>query len=263
MTHITRRDFLNGVALTIAAGLTPAAQIAAQPWRYPPALTGLRGQHEGSFETAHAQARDRGRFSVDRLPVEERYDLVVGRRRHQRAGGRLVLSPRRRAVRAHPRPRQPRRFRRSRQAQRVHSRWPAGDRLRRQRVDRFPGHELQRRGQGAAARARRRGRAVRDRLRAHALFLARALARRVLRPRGVRARPAGGRRAADAGHRRAHAPPRQRQAAARLRRRVSDLRGEQGAARRALRRRRAIRSPAAPSRPSSSCSSAPATATIS
>jgi spermidine dehydrogenase len=77
MTHITRRDFLNGVALTIAAGLTPAAQIAAQPWRYPPALTGLRGQHEGSFETAHAQARDRGRFSVDRLPVEERYDLVV------------------------------------------------------------------------------------------------------------------------------------------------------------------------------------------
>ena len=77
MTHITRRDFLNGVALTIAAGLTPAAQIAGQPWRYPPALTGLRGQHEGSFETAHAQARDRGRFSIDRLPVEERYDLVV------------------------------------------------------------------------------------------------------------------------------------------------------------------------------------------
>ena len=31
MTGITRRDFLNGVALTIAAGLTPAAQIAAQP----------------------------------------------------------------------------------------------------------------------------------------------------------------------------------------------------------------------------------------
>ena len=28
---ITRRDFLNGVALGVAAGLTPAAQLAAQP----------------------------------------------------------------------------------------------------------------------------------------------------------------------------------------------------------------------------------------
>ena len=74
---ISRRDFLNGMALTIAAGLTPAAQIAAQPLRYPPALTGLRGQHEGSFETAHAQARAGSRFSLEGLPVEERYDLVV------------------------------------------------------------------------------------------------------------------------------------------------------------------------------------------
>src|SRR5216683_7952199 len=77
MTDISRRDFLNGVALTIAAGLTPAAQVAAQPPRYPPALTGLRGQHEGSFETAHAQAREHGRFPIERLPVEGRYDLVV------------------------------------------------------------------------------------------------------------------------------------------------------------------------------------------
>src|SRR5260221_2991153 len=77
MPSISRRDFLNGVALTVAAGLTPAAQIAAEPLRYPPALTGLRGQHAGSFETAHAQAREGKRFALDRLPVEERYDLVV------------------------------------------------------------------------------------------------------------------------------------------------------------------------------------------
>src|SRR5215831_5332335 len=77
MPSISRRDFLNGVALTVASGLTPAAQIAAEPLRYPPALTGLRGQHAGSFETAHAQAREGKRFSLDRLPVEERYDLVV------------------------------------------------------------------------------------------------------------------------------------------------------------------------------------------
>ena len=77
MPSISRRDFLNGVALTIASGLTPAAQVAAQPLRYPPALTGLRGQHAGSFETAHAQAREGKRFALDGLPVEERYDLVV------------------------------------------------------------------------------------------------------------------------------------------------------------------------------------------
>src|SRR6267154_6067341 len=74
---ITRRDFLNGAALTAAAGLTPAAQLAAQPARYPPALMGLRGQHEGSFEAAHALAREGRQFPIDGLPVDETYDLVV------------------------------------------------------------------------------------------------------------------------------------------------------------------------------------------
>ena len=76
MHDITRRDFLNGVALTIASGLTPAAQIAAQPLRYPPALTGMRGHHTGSFEVGH-DLRDGKSFSLDGLPIEERYDLVV------------------------------------------------------------------------------------------------------------------------------------------------------------------------------------------
>lgn len=74
---ISRRDFLHGAALTIAAGLTPAAQIAAQPGRYPPALTGLRGQHAGSFDAAHALAREGRRFPVDGAPIGETYDLVV------------------------------------------------------------------------------------------------------------------------------------------------------------------------------------------
>jgi spermidine dehydrogenase len=74
---ISRRDFLNGVALTVAAGLTPAAQIAAQPSRYPPALIGLRGQHEDSFEAAHALSRERRNFPIDGLPIEESYDLIV------------------------------------------------------------------------------------------------------------------------------------------------------------------------------------------
>lgn len=74
---ITRRDFLNGAALAIAAGLTPAAQIAAQPQRYPPALMGLRGQHDGSFTVVHALAREGRRFAVEQAPIEEAYDLVV------------------------------------------------------------------------------------------------------------------------------------------------------------------------------------------
>src|SRR5580704_10874585 len=77
MHRISRRDFLNGMALTVASGLTPAAQIAAEPSRYPPALTGLRGQHPGSFEVAHEIGRAGKRYPVDDLPVEESYDLVV------------------------------------------------------------------------------------------------------------------------------------------------------------------------------------------
>jgi spermidine dehydrogenase len=63
--------------LAIGAGLTPADQIAPAPAQYPPALTGLRGQHPGSFEVAHAFAREGQRFGIDKAPSEETYDLVV------------------------------------------------------------------------------------------------------------------------------------------------------------------------------------------
>ena len=77
MPSVSRRDFLGGTALAIAAGLTPAAQIAAAPALYPPALTGMRGQHPGSFEVAHAFAREGRRFGIDDAPSEETYDRVV------------------------------------------------------------------------------------------------------------------------------------------------------------------------------------------
>jgi len=77
MPLITRRDFLNGTALAIASGLTPADQLTAAPTKYPPALTGMRGQHPGSFDVAHAFAREGQRFGVDDARVEETYDLVV------------------------------------------------------------------------------------------------------------------------------------------------------------------------------------------
>ena len=77
MSSITRRDFLGGTALAIAAGLTPAAQIAGAPSLYPPAMTGMRGQHPGSFEIAHAFAREGRRLGIENAPSEETYDLVV------------------------------------------------------------------------------------------------------------------------------------------------------------------------------------------
>ena len=77
MPSITRRDFLGGTALAIAAGLSPADQIAAAPAQYPPALTGMRGQHPGAFEVAHALAREGQRFGIDDAPSEDNYDLVV------------------------------------------------------------------------------------------------------------------------------------------------------------------------------------------
>jgi spermidine dehydrogenase len=77
MRSVTRRDFLGGTALAIAGGLTAADQIAAAPALYPPALTGMRGQHPGSFEVAHAFAREGRRFGIDDAPSEESYDLVV------------------------------------------------------------------------------------------------------------------------------------------------------------------------------------------
>src|SRR6202158_56498 len=84
---ITRRDFLNGVALTAGAAALPPHLMAAlqydlapekTPGYYPPALTGMRGSHVGSFEVAHS-LRDGDFWEKAGKPVEtgERFDLVV------------------------------------------------------------------------------------------------------------------------------------------------------------------------------------------
>jgi spermidine dehydrogenase len=84
---ITRRDFLNGCALTVGASLTTgspewmkllaAAEDAPEkdPNYYPPAKTGMRGSHDGSWEVAHAM-RD-GQTWPDPVDDKESYDLVV------------------------------------------------------------------------------------------------------------------------------------------------------------------------------------------
>lgn len=77
--RITRRDFLDGVALTIAAGVAPFDLLAKGQDSpiYPPALMGLRGQHDGSFEAAHSMRFKGARFRVGGLPIEEEYDCIV------------------------------------------------------------------------------------------------------------------------------------------------------------------------------------------
>ncbi len=85
--RITRRNFLNGVALTVGAAILPsdllaATAIPAGPEKstdyYPPALTGLRGSHPGSFDAAHS-LRD-GTFweqAGTLVNADEKYDLVI------------------------------------------------------------------------------------------------------------------------------------------------------------------------------------------
>jgi spermidine dehydrogenase len=83
---IARRDFLNGVALTAGAAMLGAAAPAAaadatsqdQPGYYPPARTGLRGSHPGSFEAAHAVRDGTLKVPAGKLAGdEEQYDLIV------------------------------------------------------------------------------------------------------------------------------------------------------------------------------------------
>src|SRR6202161_801590 len=82
--NITRRDFINGVAVTAGAAMLPWQLFAADadpqnsPSYYPPALTGLRGSHPGSFDAAHS-LRD-GTFWDTAGKLEdtgETYDLIV------------------------------------------------------------------------------------------------------------------------------------------------------------------------------------------
>jgi len=83
--NITRRDFLNGMAVTAGAAMMPWQLFDAadsdpekSPGYYPPALTGLRGSHPGSFDSAHA-LRDGTFWDAAGAPQDtgETYDLIV------------------------------------------------------------------------------------------------------------------------------------------------------------------------------------------
>jgi len=86
---ITRRDFIDGIAITAAvaasSGLVAAADLERtaaapqdRPDYNPPSLTGMRGSHPGSFEAAHA-LRDGISPKAGASPIDtgEYYDLIV------------------------------------------------------------------------------------------------------------------------------------------------------------------------------------------
>ncbi len=83
---ITRRDFMNGVAVGTGAALLGSCQTSAQtqpqvqaftnPATYPPTRTGIRGNHPGSFEVSHAMAWQ-GQKPASHQNLDEHYDLVV------------------------------------------------------------------------------------------------------------------------------------------------------------------------------------------
>jgi len=79
--EITRRDFVNGIAIAVAgaAGIDWSrvhAADASPAEINPPSRGGLRGSHAGSFEAAH-RLRDGSPFDISRAALTERYDLAV------------------------------------------------------------------------------------------------------------------------------------------------------------------------------------------
>jgi spermidine dehydrogenase len=81
--NITRRDFLNGTQVAIGAALlSPWSELLGAPQDnfqlgrdyYPPALSGMRGAHDGAWETMHARVRGQ---SWETGEPGESFDLVV------------------------------------------------------------------------------------------------------------------------------------------------------------------------------------------
>ncbi|HEY1925444.1 MAG TPA: twin-arginine translocation signal domain-containing protein, partial [Candidatus Acidoferrum sp.] len=87
---ISRRDFLNGVAVGVGGALAGDTLLSAavidregdEPAKsaeyYPPALPGMRGNHDGSFTFAH-RLRDGGKWDAGgpATRADGTYDLVV------------------------------------------------------------------------------------------------------------------------------------------------------------------------------------------
>lgn len=79
-----RRDFLNGMALSIVAGMSPLQLLYGNEAKitdftkeyYPPSLLGLRGSNNASYQFAH-MLRDGDKFDFSIIKPKEEYDLVI------------------------------------------------------------------------------------------------------------------------------------------------------------------------------------------
>ena len=84
LRQISRRDFIHGTSLTALGLMLPTGcgptgdggTASTGSVGYPPTRTGMRGSHPGSFETAHALAREGVRFD-DPVDLVEEYDAVI------------------------------------------------------------------------------------------------------------------------------------------------------------------------------------------
>ncbi len=83
LSTITRRDFINGILMLAGASMLPfgcindAVLATLDPLYYPPALTGLRGNHPGSNTHAHSRALAKKSDWGPTTKLKEEYDLIV------------------------------------------------------------------------------------------------------------------------------------------------------------------------------------------
>ncbi len=89
--EITRRDFLNGISIAVGTSVLTASSTwlhafgipqspfapEKDPAYYPPAKTGMRGSHDGSWEVAHDLRDGNDKGWADPVDDGESYDLVI------------------------------------------------------------------------------------------------------------------------------------------------------------------------------------------
>ena len=85
--NVTRRDFCNGILVAGGVNTFGCSNLFGKDGflykgsnklftDYPPMLSGMRGNHEGSYEVAHALAWNNQKPS-SYIDLDEEYDLVI------------------------------------------------------------------------------------------------------------------------------------------------------------------------------------------